>query len=209
MLKSVLLNPDEFRGFLVTQMKIEVPVHLQVWVSLERLNAGCIKTVEVERRRVAADGASQQVKKNVVHLVIRRGSQDGDRLVFEGEGEEAVDTTPGDLTIILRQKPNQFKRLGEHAGGGGPATQVACDKGRAALLAAQADVHAVSSCGCRHEGPDPVCWSGASWRPNVVERRMHHLRQPPAAPRLSLPAGSSSRWQWGKRPFCAPRARAF
>lgn len=39
--------------------------------------------------------------------------QEGDRITFEGEGEEAVDTQPGDLVFVLRQKPHPvFKRAG-------------------------------------------------------------------------------------------------
>eukprot|EP00887_Chlorella_sp_A99_P003997 scaffold11.g3997.t1 len=84
----------------------------QVFVSLAKLNSGCTKTVTVERCRVAPDGAAERQAKTV-HLVIRRGSQEGDRLVFEGEGEEAVDTTPGDLVVTLRAKPHAaFRRSG-------------------------------------------------------------------------------------------------
>lgn len=42
----------------------------QVYVSLEKLNSGCIKTVAVERRRVAPDGREFASTKNI-HLVLR------------------------------------------------------------------------------------------------------------------------------------------
>ena len=47
------------------------PVRLQVYVSLPKLNAGCTKTVAVERRRVRPDGTTFTCVKNV-HAVIRR-----------------------------------------------------------------------------------------------------------------------------------------
>lgn len=147
----------------------------QLHVSLAKLNAGCTKTVAVERRRVRPDGAACLSVKHV-HAVIRwvrpavervllagtggeprwaldsggcqtlatgrclgarparspvlpdllpessthpparttrRGSREGDRLVFEGDGEEAPDSLPGDLILVLRQKPHPvFRRLG-------------------------------------------------------------------------------------------------
>jgi hypothetical protein len=43
---------------------------LQVYVSLAKLNAGCTKTVAVERRRVRPDGISFLSTKNV-HVIIR------------------------------------------------------------------------------------------------------------------------------------------
>lgn len=48
----------------------------------------------------------------------RRGSREGDRLVFEEEGEETVDTQPGDLVLLLRQKPHPlYRRTGGWVGG--------------------------------------------------------------------------------------------
>lgn len=42
----------------------------QVYISLEKLNSGCTKTVAVERRRVAPDGREFASTKNI-HLVLR------------------------------------------------------------------------------------------------------------------------------------------
>ena len=47
------------------------------------------------------------------HVVIQRGSQPGQKHVLEGAGDEAVDTLPGDLLLLLQQKPHaRFKRSG-------------------------------------------------------------------------------------------------
>ncbi|KAL4443834.1 hypothetical protein ABPG75_011571 [Micractinium tetrahymenae] len=85
----------------------------EVYISLEKLNSGCTKTVAVGRRRVAPDGREFASTKNI-HLVLRRGSREGDRHVFEGDGCEGVDTLPGDLVLVLRQKPHPvFRRVGD------------------------------------------------------------------------------------------------
>jgi DnaJ-class molecular chaperone len=68
-------------------------------VALAKLNAGCTKAVAVERRRVDYSGRAF-VSAKTFHLVIRRGSREGDRLVFEEEGDETVDTSPGDLVCV-------------------------------------------------------------------------------------------------------------
>ncbi|GMH42097.1 hypothetical protein BSKO_10016 [Bryopsis sp. KO-2023] len=42
------------------------------------------------------------------------GSWDGMKMVFEGEGDEHVDTHPGDLVFTLKQKPHRsFKKMGK------------------------------------------------------------------------------------------------
>ena len=47
------------------------------------------------------------------HLVISKGSQPGQKHVMEGEGDETVDTLPGDLVFMLQQKPHaRLRRSG-------------------------------------------------------------------------------------------------
>jgi DnaJ-class molecular chaperone len=88
------------------------PMEREVSVSLAKLNSGCTKTVSVQRQRVDYNGQPFTYSNNF-HLVIRKGSSEGDRLVFEGEGAETVDTHPGDLIFILRTKPHPlFKKKG-------------------------------------------------------------------------------------------------
>lgn len=88
------------------------PIEKEVILSLPKLNSGCTKSVSVERRRVDYNG-KPFIHTKIFHLVIRKGSQEGDKLVFEEEGEESVDTHPGDLIFILKAKPHPvFKRSG-------------------------------------------------------------------------------------------------
>lgn len=95
------------------KLKKHEALHRQVEISLPKLNFGCTKAVEVERRRVDYAG-KEYISSKTFHLVIRKGSREGDTLVYEDEGEESVDTHPGDLIFILRSKAHPvFRRKGE------------------------------------------------------------------------------------------------
>ena len=85
-----------------------------VEVSLIKLNSGCTRAVQVERRRVDYSGKEYHSSKTF-HLVIRKGSREGDRLTFSEEGDETVDTHPGDIIFTLRAKPHPVfrRRQGE------------------------------------------------------------------------------------------------
>lgn len=49
--------------------------------------------------------------------------------MFEGDGEEAVDTLPGDLVLVLRQKPHpQYRRAGTGQRGWGAARRAARER---------------------------------------------------------------------------------
>lgn len=84
-------------------------LYKEVEISLAKLNTGCTKPVSVERRRVDYAG-KEHCSATTFHLVIRKGSREGDRLVFESEGNETVDTHPGDLIFTLRAKPHPSLR---------------------------------------------------------------------------------------------------
>jgi len=82
-------------------------------ISLPKLNFGCTRAVAVERRRVDYSG-KEHLSTKTFHLVIRKGSREGDKLTFSDEGDETVDTHPGDLIFTLRAKPHPvFRRRGE------------------------------------------------------------------------------------------------
>lgn len=89
------------------------PTHREVEVSLPKLNSGCTRAVAVERRRVDYCG-KEHLSTKTFHLVIRKGSREGDRITFSDDGDETVDTHPGDLIFTLRAKPHPvFRRKGE------------------------------------------------------------------------------------------------
>lgn len=95
------------------KLKKHDPLHKQVEVSLEDLQYGCTKPVSVDRRRVDYSGV-EFISEKTFHLVIRKGSRDGDTLVFDEEGNESVDTHAGDLifTLLVKSHP-VFKRKGD------------------------------------------------------------------------------------------------
>jgi curved DNA-binding protein len=89
------------------------PLHREVEISLPKLNFGCTRAVSVERRRVDYSG-KEHLSTKTFHLVIRKGSREGDKLTFSDEGNETTDTHPGDLIFTLRAKPHPvFRRKGE------------------------------------------------------------------------------------------------
>lgn len=89
------------------------PMERIIEISLHKLNSGCTRAVPVERRRVDYSG-KEYCSPKMFHLVIRKGSREGDKLVFEGEGNETVDTYPGDLIFTLAVKSNShLKRRGD------------------------------------------------------------------------------------------------
>lgn len=89
------------------------PIERTVEISLHKLNSGCTRAVLIERRRVDYSG-KEYCSPKTFHLVIRKGSREGDKLVFEGEGNETVDTHPGDLIFTLAVKSNShLKRRGD------------------------------------------------------------------------------------------------
>lgn len=85
----------------------------RVEVSLEELHFGCTKAVTVARHRVDYSG-TRFVSEKTFHVVIKRGSDAGDVMRFEDEGEETVDTHAGDLVFTLQVMPHGlYKRHGE------------------------------------------------------------------------------------------------
>ena len=91
------------------------PMMREVEIPLQQLNAGCAYPVEdVSRRRIDYTG-QEFISTKTFHLIVRRGSRDGDKIIFENEGEETVDTHPGDLVFILRAKSHRnIRRRGNN-----------------------------------------------------------------------------------------------
>ncbi|KFM27972.1 DnaJ-like protein subfamily B member 4 [Auxenochlorella protothecoides] len=88
------------------------PSARSVALPLEQLNSGCMKTVTFSRRRVDDHGIEYSSTRSF-YLVIRKGSHQGDVLTFESEGDETVDTQPGDLLVTLAAEPHpRFRRSG-------------------------------------------------------------------------------------------------
>ncbi|GHP09823.1 hypothetical protein PPROV_000855800 [Pycnococcus provasolii] len=84
----------------------------EVQLSLEEMHDGVTITVEKNRQQVDSTGQSYEERKQF-HLVVRKGAVDGQCLDFPGEGNEYVDTLPGDASFTLRSARHAyFKRRG-------------------------------------------------------------------------------------------------
>lgn len=95
------------------KMKKHDDLEKRVEVSLEELHFGCTKAVTVARQRVDYSG-TRFVSEKTFHVVIKRGSDAGDVMRLEDEGEETVDTHAGDLVFTLQVMPHGvYKRHGE------------------------------------------------------------------------------------------------
>jgi DnaJ family protein A protein 2 len=53
-------------------------------------------------------------EKKVLEVVVEKGMQNGQRITFPGEADEAPDTVTGDIVFVLQQKEHpKFKRKGD------------------------------------------------------------------------------------------------
>jgi DnaJ family protein A protein 2 len=53
-------------------------------------------------------------EKKILEVHIDKGMKNGQKITFSGEGDQAPDIIPGDIIIILEEKPHpQFKRKGD------------------------------------------------------------------------------------------------
>ncbi|KAK9817877.1 hypothetical protein WJX72_003540 [[Myrmecia] bisecta] len=88
------------------------PAEVELHLSLGKLNSGCIRTLTRLSRCV--DGCGMAVERTTTHhVVVRRGAQQGQRHILEGEGDESLETLAGDLLVVLQQKPHaHFRRSG-------------------------------------------------------------------------------------------------
>ncbi|GAB2218919.1 hypothetical protein Droror1_Dr00002152 [Drosera rotundifolia] len=59
-------------------------------------------------------GAKVLQEKKVLEVVVEKGMQNGQKITFTGEADEAPDTITGDIVFVLQQKENpKFKRKGD------------------------------------------------------------------------------------------------
>eukprot|EP00793_Prasinoderma_coloniale_P000161 PRCOL_00005669-RA len=89
------------------------PTEVPFYVSLADLYAGCVERVAFTRRVFAANNADFEARTKVFHIAVACGTAPGAEYVYEGEGDESADTTPGDDVFRLRvREEGGFSRLG-------------------------------------------------------------------------------------------------
>ncbi|KAM8743450.1 dnaJ homolog subfamily B member 5 [Acanthopagrus latus] len=84
-------------------------------VTLEEVMHGCTKHVKITRSRLNPDSRSLRSEEKVLNVVVKKGWKAGTRITFPREGDETPNSTPADITFILRDKEhNQYKRDGSN-----------------------------------------------------------------------------------------------
>ncbi|XP_061657245.1 dnaJ homolog subfamily B member 5-like [Syngnathoides biaculeatus] len=84
-------------------------------VSLEDVMHGCTKHVKITRSRLGPDGRSLWTEDKVLNVVVKKGWKAGTKITFPREGDETPNSTPADVTFILRDEEHpQYKRDGSN-----------------------------------------------------------------------------------------------
>ncbi|PWZ25056.1 DnaJ [Zea mays] len=75
---------------------------------------GSGETINDKDRCPQCKGDKVVPEKKVLEVVVEKGMQNGQKITFPGEADEAPDTTTGDIIFVLQQKEHpMFKRKGD------------------------------------------------------------------------------------------------
>lgn len=87
----------------------------ELLVTLDEVMQGCTKHVKITRSRLNPDSRSLRTEEKVLNVVVKKGWRAGTKITFPREGDETPNSTPADITFILRDKEhNQYKRDGSN-----------------------------------------------------------------------------------------------
>lgn len=87
----------------------------ELLVTLDEVMHGCTKHVKITRSRLNPDSRSLRTEEKVLNVVVKKGWRAGTKITFPREGDETPNSTPADITFILRDKEhNQYKRDGSN-----------------------------------------------------------------------------------------------
>lgn len=87
----------------------------ELLVTLDEVMHGCTKHVKITRSRLNQDSRSLRTEEKVLNVVVKKGWRAGTKITFPREGDETPNSTPADITFILRDKEhNQYKRDGSN-----------------------------------------------------------------------------------------------
>jgi len=88
-------------------------VQCKVSVSLEELYHGRKKNMKITRKRLNSDHKSLRTESKILTIDIKKGWKAGTKITFEGEGDENINMTPGDIQFIIQEKKHDvFERDG-------------------------------------------------------------------------------------------------
>lgn len=87
----------------------------ELLVTLEEVMHGCTKHVKITRSRLNPDSRSLRTEEKMLNVVVKKGWRAGTKITFPREGDETPNSTPADITFVLRDKEhNQYKRDGSN-----------------------------------------------------------------------------------------------
>lgn len=82
-----------------------------LYLSLEELSQGASKKVKIVRQAMADDMKSTRPTESILSIDVRPGWKAGTKLTFPGAGDEGLDALPGDVVLVIREKPHpRFER---------------------------------------------------------------------------------------------------
>ena len=83
------------------------PVEVEIRCKLHELYYGCVKLIQVVRKR-RNDVNDLIDDEKSIEIQIEAGEFPGKKFVMEGEGDESFDAAPGDLIFIVREEPHDY-----------------------------------------------------------------------------------------------------
>lgn len=87
------------------------PIEHDLYVSLEDINTGCNKKMQISRMKMQNGQLRKETK--TLDIEIKRGWKAGTKITFPKEGDEAPNRIPADIVFIIRDKPHPvFRREG-------------------------------------------------------------------------------------------------
>jgi len=81
-------------------------IEQNLYCSLEELFAGCTKKQQIVRSQLNSDGVSSSVIQKFLDVEVHAGWRAGTKLTFQGEGDEMPGAKPGDVVLVLKEKPH-------------------------------------------------------------------------------------------------------
>ncbi|KAJ3074962.1 Type I HSP40 co-chaperone [Podochytrium sp. JEL0797] len=125
--KQVLCTPCEGRGGKVGAMKsctgcggrgIKIVVR-QMGPMIQQMQQTCPdcngegEIINPKDRCTSCNGKKIANERKILEVFIDKGMTDGQKIVFSGEGDQAPNIIPGDIIIVVEEKPHdRFKRKG-------------------------------------------------------------------------------------------------
>lgn len=93
--------------------KQDPPIERDLYLTLEEIYHGCIKKMKISRRVMHDDGHTSSIRDKILTIVVKKGWQEGTKVIFKQEGDQGPNNTPADIVFIVRDKPHpRFKRNG-------------------------------------------------------------------------------------------------